>query len=693
MQAGWHFWILRYNMLCARTIFQLYAILIFEEGVCMSTKPTDSDTPSANMQQSIGERDGPTASTTKPDQTHQTPSGRRYLLLLTLTSLGVVYGDIGTSPLYALRECFHGHYAVEPSRANIFGVLSLIFWALIIVITVKYVVFILRADNRGEGGILALTALATPIRRLARSRSPWLVLLGVFGAALLYGDGIITPAISVLSAVEGLKVATPVLEPYVIPMTLAIIVGLFAIQSRGTARIGQLFGPIMLLWFGVLAVLGIINIAQDPSVLVAVNPLHAVTFFAENGWTGFLVLGTVFLVVTGGEALYADMGHFGPRPIRLAWLTLVLPALLLNYFGQGALLLHTPEAENPFYLMAPAWALYPLVLLATLATIIASQALISGAFSITMQAEHLGFLPRLNIVHTSATAHGQIYIPFVNWGLMLSCLAVVVGFQTSSNLAAAYGVAVTSTMAITTLIFTVVARERWNWSVPVVVLLGCIFLVVDSAFLGANLLKIPQGGWFPLIIALLLFIIMTTWKRGSELVFMLEQHWEQPLNRLLERIRKDPPVRAPGTAIFLSARPAGAPAALLANLKYNNVIHEHVLLATVQTEEVPHIPHAERVTVQPLGEELYLVTVRYGFMEEPNVPRALAYLSLPNVAFDLETVPYFVNRTRVIPTALPGMALWREQLYKVLRNNAASAADFFCLPPTRVFEIGTSVEI
>jgi KUP system potassium uptake protein len=635
----------------------------------------------------------------QPEQLPDAPHGAQRargtgLLLLALGSLGVVYGDIGTSPLYALRECFSGPHGIAPTPANIMGVLSLIFWALIFVITIKYIVFILRADNHGEGGILALTALSTPIRPHARLRRRWLVLLGVFGAALLYGDGVITPAISVLSAVEGLKVATPGLAPFVVPLTIIILIVLFTIQRHGTARIGQLFGPVMIVWFSVLALLGISNIVARPGVLAAINPLHAVTFFSQNGWHGFLVLGTVFLVVTGGEALYADMGHFGARPIRLAWFTLVLPALLINYFGQGALLLSNPEAvENSFYLMAPAWALYPLVALATLATIIASQALISGVFSITMQAEHLGFLPRVRIIHTSPTAHGQIYIPMINWLLLGACIMVVLGFRTSSSLAAAYGVAVTSTMAITTLIFAFVARERWHWPLPLVLLLSATFLFVDMAFLLANLLKIPQGGWFPLVIAAVLFILMTTWKRGSELVFTLEQHWEQPLHQLLTQIRANPPARAPGAAVFLSARPAGAPAALLANLKYNNTLHERIFLTTVQNVEVPYLDGAKRVTMEPLGEGLSLVTVRYGFMENPDVPAALAELALPAQTLDLEGVPYFVNRTRVIPTKLPGMALWRERIYSLMRTNTVTAADFFSLPPTRIFEIGTRIEM
>ena len=625
---------------------------------------------------------------------HAAPKSARDLLVLTLTALGVVYGDIGTSPLYALRECFHGLHAIAPTPANIFGVLSLIFWALIIVITIKYIVFILRADNRGEGGILALAALATPIRRYVPSARPWIVLLGVFGAALLYGDGVITPAISVLSAVEGLKIATPLFEPYVLPLTVGIIVGLFMIQSGGTARIGQFFGPIMLIWFGVLALLGITNAIHNPAVFGAINPLYGVRFFAANGWHGFLILGTVFLVVTGGEALYADMGHFGRAPIRLAWVTLVLPALLLNYFGQGALLLREPEAaENVFYLLAPSWALYPLVALATMATIIASQALISGAFSITMQAENLGFLPRLSIVHTSATSYGQIYIPFVNWLLMIACILVVIGFRTSSNLAAAYGIAVTSTMAITTIIFGVVARRRWRWPALVVGLVAGFFLIVDSAFLLANLVKIPQGGWFPLVVAAVLILVMTTWKRGNQLVFAREHNLELSLNRLLEQITANPPIRVRGTAVFLSANPVGAPAALLTNLKDNGVLHERVLLLTVRTGEVPHVAADERLQIEPVGQGIYRGTIRYGFMEEPNLPEALASLNEPELKFDPQQVPYFVNRTRVLATKLPGMALWREKLFTVLRRNSASPVDFFCLPPARVFEIGTSVEL
>jgi KUP system potassium uptake protein len=625
---------------------------------------------------------------------HHGPARGRYLAVLALSALGVVYGDIGTSPLYAVRESFHGPHGIAPTPLHIYGVLSLVFWSLIIVISLKYIGFIMRADNGGEGGILALTALATPIRPLHPSQKRWLVLLGVFGAALLYGDGVITPAISVLSAVEGLKIATPLFEPYVLPLTALIIVALFFIQSRGTASIGRLFGPIMLLWFATLALLGVSSIVRNPRVLGAINPLHAFTFFANDGLTGFLILGTVFLAVTGGEALYADMGHFGRRPIMLAWYSLVLPALLLNYFGQGALLLREPEAAaNSFYLMAPSWALIPMVVLSTLATIIASQALISGAFSITMQAQNLGFLPRLRTIHTSAREFGQIYIPLINWTLMVACIAVVFGFRTSSNLAAAYGIAVTSTMAITTLIFGIVARDRWKWPLGRVALLVGFFLLVDLAFLGANIVKIPQGGWFPIVAAIAIFTVMTTWKRGSRIVNQREQSLEDDLSHMLEICNAQPPLRAPGAAVFMSANPSGAPSALVANLRYNGVIHEQVLLVNVLIRGIPHQDPAERLMVEPLGNGFTRVTVRFGFMEEPNVPEALAALRIPGLAFDPQNVPYFISRTKVIPSDLPGMAYWREQLYAVMQRNAASAADFFRLPPAQVVEYGTRVEM
>jgi KUP system potassium uptake protein len=620
--------------------------------------------------------------------------GRAYLAALALGALGVVYGDIGTSPLYAMREAFAGPNAIPITTANIYGVLSLVFWALIIVISIKYIGFIMRADNGGEGGILALTAFATPIQPLLPTARRWLVLLGVFGAAMLYGDGVLTPAISVLSAVEGLKVATPLFAPYVVPITVAIIIGLFAIQSHGTGRIGRLFGPIIVIWFLVLGLLGVIHIVQTPSVLLAINPVYAVTFLAADGVRGFLVLGTVFLVVTGGEALYADMGHFGRKPIAIAWFGLVLPALLLNYFGQGAFLLTSPEATaNPFYLMAPAWATLPLVILSTLASIIASQALISGVFSLTRQAQNLGFLPRLRIIHTSATEFGQIYIPSVNWLLMAACIIVVVGFQTSSNLAGAYGIAVTATMAITTAIFAVVARERWGWGWPRVVGLVGFFLIVDVIFLAANLVKIPMGGWLAIVAAVAIFTIMTTWKRGSWLVNKREQHAEQDLSSWLAACDTAAPLRTPGTACFMSAHPDKVPDALLINYRYNRVVPERVVLVTVLIEAVPYVEHERRMGVEQLDKGFVRVTLRFGFMEEPNVPTALAPLKTSAVAIDLDAGPFFISRTKVVPSALPGMTLWREQLYAVMQRNAASAADFFRLPLARVVEIGTGLEV
>lgn len=621
------------------------------------------------------------------------PTGRR-LALLSLAALGVVYGDIGTSVLYSMRECFHGPHAIPISTVNIYGVLSLVFWSLIIVVCVKYLIFVLEADNRGEGGILALMALATPIKVLNKSERWWLVVLGIFGAALLYGDGMITPAISVLSAVEGLNVATPLFESYVVPITIVIIVGLFLIQSRGTAAVGKLFGPIMLFWFGALGVLGAAQILRNPAVLAAVNPLYGFEFFRANGWVGFFVLGTVILAISGVEALYADMGHFGRRPIRIAWFTFVLPALVLNYFGQGALLLANSEAAtNPFFFLVPSWALYPMVVLATFATVIASQALISGAFSITMQAAQLGFLPRLNILHTSHTEYGQIYIPTLNWLLMASCIVVVLGFRTSSNLAAAYGIAVTSTMTITTVIFYIVAIERWKWSRLTAISLAGFFFLIDMAFFIANIVKIPQGGWFPLVVAVLIFSVMTTWKRGRRLVAEKLFVRNETMEQVLEECATHPPVRVPGAAIFLSGNPAGAPSALLANIDHNGVLHEHVILLNVETKQRPHVPEDERVRVDLLGQGVYRATLSYGFMDEPDIPKALQLATFPGVNLNLEKVTYFVNRSAVIASKLPGMAMWREKLFAVMSHNAASAADYFCLPPAQVIEIGTRVEV
>jgi KUP system potassium uptake protein len=621
------------------------------------------------------------------------PRGR-YLAVLSLTALGIVYGDIGTSPLYAMRECFHGPHAIDATPENVFGVMSLIFWALFLIISVKYCVFVLRADNRGEGGILALTALATPIKVVSRSERAWLVALGIFGAALLYGDGIITPAISVLGAIEGLNVATPLFAPYVVPVTAAIIVGLFLIQSRGTAQVGRLFGPVMLAWFFVIAWLGVAQIVRHPSVVAAFNPAHGVDFFLRNGWHGFLVLGTVFLVVTGGEALYADMGHFGKRPIRIAWYALVLPALLLNYLGQGALLIENPAtAENPFYRLAPGWALYPLIVLATCAAIIASQALISGAYSLTMQAVQLGFTPRLKIEHTSSTEMGQIYIPALNWALMLGCIAIVVGFGSSSHLAAAYGVAVTATMVITTLLLGVVARQKWGWSLPLVLLLTGVFLVIDLAFFGANVIKIPSGGWFPLVVGGGIFLLMTTWKKGRRILASRLLSLAVPIEDFLRDIAKNPPVRVPGTAVFMNGTGTGTPPALEHNLEHNKVLHERVVLLTVKTRQAPHVEPGDRVSVESLGHEFYRLVINYGFMEDPDVPGVLASLRAPDPVFDPAETTYFLGRETVIASKHPGMMLWREKLFAIMSRNASPATAYFCLPPERVVEMGSQVEI
>ena len=614
--------------------------------------------------------------------------------MLSLAALGVVYGDIGTSPLYALRECFHGPHAITPSPANILGVLSLIFWSLVVVISIKYLVFVLRADNHGEGGILSLTALATPIRPSGRTEHAFLILIGIFGAALLYGDGIITPAISVLGAIEGLNVATPIFSPYVVPITICILVALFLFQRKGTAKVGRVFGPVTLLWFTVLAVLGIAQIMRHPQVVVAANPVHALDFFLRNGWHGFLILGSVFLVVTGGEALYADMGHFGTRPIRLVWFTVVLPALLLNYFGQGALLLEDPEAaHNPFYRLAPGWALYPMIVLATSAAIIASQAVISGAFSLTMQAVQLGFSPRLKINHTSTREFGQIYIPAVNWALMLGCIAIVVGFRSSSNLAAAYGVAVTSTMVITTILFYVVARRLWGWALLPTAILALLFLIIDLAFFGANIVKVTHGGWFPLLLAALVFIVMTTWKRGRRILNERIQTQAKPLEEFLQEMARHPPTRVPGTAIFMNGSASRTPPALLHNLEHNKVLHERVLFLTVKTRQVPFVDPEGRVEIESLGNGFLRLRVYYGFMEDPDIPNVLENLRMPGFAYVAQETTYFLGRETIMASKRPGMALWRERIFSFISQNATSATAYFCIPPDRVVEMGEQIEI
>jgi KUP system potassium uptake protein len=605
----------------------------------------------------------------------------------------VVYGDIGTSPLYALRECFLGSHSVPPTRLNVLGVMSLIFWSLIIVISIKYLVFVMRADNRGEGGILALMALI----RTGHGHGPrrgLLIAMGLFGAALLYGDGMITPAISVLSAVEGLEVATTFFDPYVIPITIAILVILFVIQRRGTEGIGKLFGPVMMIWFATLALLGLRWIVREPSVLAAVNPWHAVQFFVHSRLQGFLVLGSVFLVVTGGEALYADMGHFGRRPIRIAWFTLVLPALMINYFGQGALLLAKPnEVQHPFYNMAPSWALYPLVVLATMATVIASQAVISGAFSLTRQAVQLGYSPRFEIVHTSEEEIGQIYIPSVNWVLMLATIGLVIGFQEATNLAAAYGIAVTTTMVITTVLAFVVEREIWGWNAFAAGSLSAAFLVLDCAYFGANVVKIPHGGWFPLVVAGLIYLLMATWKRGRYILAEKLREEALPIETFVQNIRPDSPPRVPGVAVFLTTNPAGTPTTLLHNLKHNKVLHETVVLMTVVTEEVPWVSAEDRAEVEDLGKGVYRLKARYGFTQDPRAQDVLDCAREDGLYLDLMKTTFFLGRETLIPSSRAGMFLWQKKLFGVLSRNSQRFTDFFRIPPNRVVELGMQVTL
>ncbi|MGZ8785178.1 MAG: potassium transporter Kup [Acidimicrobiia bacterium] len=616
-------------------------------------------------------------------------------LVTVVAVIGIVFGDIGTSPLYALRESFLGHEGLDVTEANVLGILSLIFWSLVIVVSIKYLTLVMRADNDGEGGILALTALIVPARnRVSSRRRLWLILVGLFGTSLLYGDGMITPAISVLSAVEGMEIAAPGLEPYVIPISVVILIGLFLIQRRGTGRIGSVFGPVMVVWFVVIALLGLVHVVQHPNVLAALNPGYAVSFFIRNAGIGFLALGSVFLVVTGGEALYADMGHFGRRPIQRGWFALVLPALLLNYFGQGALLVTNPAAiDNPFYRLAPSWALYPMVVLATLATVIASQALISGAFSLTKQAVQLGYLPRVRIEHTSAEEIGQIYVPAVNYALMVACVGLVFGFRSSGNLAAAYGVAVTATMAITTVLFFVVIRDRWRWRLPVSLAVTAVLLVVDLAFLGANLFKIPAGGWFPLVAGLLVFTGLTTWKTGRRLVANRLRRGQLPIERFVANIAKNPPHRVAGTAVYMFPEPGPTPPALLANFRQSEVLHERIVLLSVLIADVPRVPAGRRATVHDLGDNFFQVVLKFGFQDDPKVPQALGNIVSPVFGFDPGDAKFFLARERVIPSRQPGMALWRERLYALMHRNATSAAQYFELPAQDVMELGIQVEI
>ena len=613
---------------------------------------------------------------------------------LVIGAIGVVYGDIGTSPLYTLRQCFTGTHPLSLAPENVLGILSIIFWALMIVVTLKYVTLIMRADNRGEGGILALTALVS--RGLARQGRLrwWLVGFGIFGAAMFYGDGMITPAISVLGAVEGLEIIAPQLHPYIVPVTLVIIVALFAIQKRGTARVGTLFGPVMCAWFVVLAVLGGIEVVGNPEVLRALNPAYAISFVEATPRIAFLTLGAVVLAVTGTEALYADMGHFGASPIRRAWLLFVMPALVLNYFGQGALLLGDPSAiKNPFYLLAPQWALIPLVILATCAAVIASQAVISGAFSLTRAAIQMGYCPRLKLLHTSERQIGQIYVPFINWMLLVAVLLLVLGFRSSDNLGGAYGIAVTLAMMIDSVLIFFVMRRIWHWSLPLALALALPLGAIDLAFLASNSLKIPDGGWFPLLVGAAVFTLLTTWKRGRALLMERLNEDSMPLDTFIESISASPPTRVPGTAVFLTSTSDRVPHALLHNLKHNKVLHDQVVFLTVHTRDIPRVPVAERITVRDLGCSFWGLDASYGFTEEPDVPKLLDMCEVHGLDFDTMDTSFFVSRETLIPAVAPGMALWREGLFVAMSKMAVKATDFFNVPTNRVVELGTQVEL
>jgi len=623
-----------------------------------------------------------------PDMSKQSASAAA------LAALGIVYGDIGTSPLYAAKEVFNPSHGIPFSTANVLGGVSAIFWALMIIVSVKYVILIMRADNRGEGGIMALLALATAS---VRTRGRWgtgLALLGVFGAALFYGDGVITPAISVLSAVEGLQVMAPALKPYVIPLTVIVLIALFAIQSRGTATVGSLFGPVMIAWFVTIGAIGAINIFKAPAVLQALSPVYAYAFLTQHGLASFSVLGAVFLAVTGAEALYADMGHFGSRAIRMAWFLCVLPGLALNYFGQGALLINDPKAiENPFYLMFPGWALLPAVCLSTVATVIASQAVISGTFSMTKQAIQLGFLPRTNIIQTSAKEIGQIYIPSMNWALLAAIIAAVIGFGSSSALASAYGLAVSGTMLITTLLTFFVVRYGWGYSLGVCLFSTSFFMFIDAAFFSANMLKFVEGGWFPLAMGTLLFTLMVTWRRGREILFGHLKASAIDLKPFLKSLFAAPPARVEGTAVFLAGTLDSVPRAMLHNLAHNKVLHERVVFMTVVIKDIPWVPFGERIELEPLGRNCYQLKINFGFKNQPDVPRALRLCKSQGIEFNMMETSFFVSREKVIPTPGDGMALWRERLFAAMTRNAGSIVDYFSIPANRVIELGTQVEI
>ncbi len=626
---------------------------------------------------------------------NQKSESKGSMAALSLGALGVVYGDIGTSPLYAFKEAFNPGHSLGLNPANVYGVLSLIFWGLTIVVTAKYVGLALRADNDGEGGILALMALV--LRRYARdSRGRILaVVLGLVGAAMFYGDSIITPAISVLSAIEGTAVATPLLQDAVIPITVAILIGLFVVQKRGTALVGAYFGPVMMLWFAALGLLGLVHIVQNPHVLLALNPWWGIDMFVREPGLALFLLGAVFLSLTGGEALYADMGHFGRAPIRRAWLSVAMPGLLLNYFGQGALVLSDPATgKNPFFYLAPSWALWPLVVLATMATVIASQAVISGAYSMTTQAMKLGYLPRIRVMYTNARNQGQIYVPFINWTMLLFVLALVLAFRSSENLAAAYGIAVNITMVTTTIFLWMVAPQRWSWSTRRANLVFTPLALVEILFLVSNSLKVDHGGWFPLVFGAAAYTMLSTWKRGRSLLKRQLQEHALNLKDFVHSLSTYPPTRVEGTAIYLTPNADTVPHALLHNLKHNKVLHERVVFLSAQTADVPYVPSDQGIELRPMEEGIYLLHVRFGFKDEPDIQRLLKDCErLSGLEFHLMETSFFLARQTIVPSKIPGMALWREVLFSWMSRNAQEASDYFRIPPNRVVELGTQIEI
>jgi KUP system potassium uptake protein len=616
------------------------------------------------------------------------------LLSLMLGAIGVVYGDLGTSPLYTMKEIFNGNHAVQATPENVLGILSLIFWSIILVISIKYVLFVMRASNRGEGGIMALMALALRHRNQQRQRNI-IIALGLFGTALFYGDGIITPAISVLSAVEGLQIAAPALQAYVLPVTIMVLIALFMFQSYGTNKVGLLFGPIMLVWFITLGLLGGMSVWQNPHVLQALNPTYGVLFFLAHGWHAFIALGAVVLALTGAEALYADMGHFGKRPIQLAWFSMILPVLTLNYFGQGALILREPASiQNPFYLLAPEWAMYPMIGLATAASVIASQAVISGAFSITSQAMQLDYIPLMQRIHTSTQTRGQIYVPAMNHMLFVLVICTVLGFGSSVNLAAAYGLAVTGTMMITTLLAMIVALDSWRWSPLWTGLLVTLFLIVDSAFLGANLLKIPQGGWFPLVVGAILFFMMFTWRRGRKILADYLQKGSISLTEFIANLTSFPPLaRVHGTAVYMTARYLSIPHALQVNFEHNQALHERIVLLTISTADIPTIPDQERIDIDQMNQGFYRITAHYGFMETPNVPQILSLCKLKNLDINPQSASFFIGRETLIPSNKPDLNPLQEKIFLLMFRNASSPIQYFKVPPERVVELGMQFEI